>query len=41
MKAIGYIRVSTDEQAKAGFSLEAQAEKVRAYATAKDWELGP
>jgi site-specific DNA recombinase len=39
MKAIGYIRVSTDEQAKDGFSLEAQAEKVRAYATAKGWDL--
>jgi site-specific DNA recombinase len=39
MKAIGYIRVSTDEQARDGLSLEAQEEKVRAYATAKGWDL--
>jgi len=39
MKAIGYIRVSTDEQAREGLSLEAQEEKVRAYAIAKGWRL--
>ena len=39
MKAIGYIRVSTDEQAREGLSLEAQEEKVRAYAIAKGWKL--
>jgi hypothetical protein len=30
MKAIGYVRVSTDKQADFGVSLEAQQEKVRA-----------
>jgi DNA invertase Pin-like site-specific DNA recombinase len=39
MKAVGYIRVSTDEQAKEGLSLDAQEAKVRAYAIAKGWEL--
>lgn len=32
MKAIGYVRVSTDKQAERGVSLEAQAEKIRAMA---------
>ena len=39
MRAIGYIRVSTDEQAETGISLAAQEEKVRAYALAKGWPL--
>jgi DNA invertase Pin-like site-specific DNA recombinase len=41
MKAIGYVRVSTEEQAKHGASLDAQAERIRGYCTAKggDWEL--
>jgi site-specific DNA recombinase len=39
MRAIGYVGVSTDEQATAGVSLSAQAEKIRAYCVAKDWEL--
>jgi len=30
--AIGYVRVSTEDQAREGISLEAQREKVRAYA---------
>lgn len=30
-RAIGYVRVSTEQQASEGVSLEAQAEKVRAY----------
>jgi DNA invertase Pin-like site-specific DNA recombinase len=30
MKALGYVRVSTDKQAERGISLEAQAEKIRA-----------
>ena len=30
-KAAAYIRVSTDEQARTGVSLEAQEEKLRAY----------
>ncbi|MGV8120676.1 MAG: recombinase family protein [Candidatus Xenobiia bacterium LiM19] len=32
MKILGYIRVSTEEQATSGCSLSAQAEKIRAYA---------
>src|SRR5580704_1681528 len=32
MKALGYVRVSTDKQAERGVSLEAQAEKIRAMA---------
>ena len=39
MKAIGYIRVSTSEQATDGLSLGNQAEKIRAYCFAKGWEL--
>jgi len=38
-KAVGYIRVSTEEQAREGISLDAQAERIRALAVAKDWEL--
>jgi DNA invertase Pin-like site-specific DNA recombinase len=33
MKAIGYVRVSTDRQAEQGVSLEAQQAKIRAIAT--------
>ena len=32
MKAIGYIRISTQEQAREGMSLEAQEDKIRKYA---------
>jgi len=38
-KAIGYIRVSTEKQAEHGFSLEAQTEKLKAYAMLYDIEL--
>ena len=38
-KAVGYIRVSTQEQAQEGMSLEAQEERIRAYCTAKGWNL--
>jgi len=38
-KAIGYIRVSTQEQATNGVSLDAQASKIRAYASLYDIEL--
>ena len=34
-----YTRVSTEDQAKEGFSLDAQLEKLRAYCTARDWEI--
>lgn len=39
MRAIGYVRVSTDKQADRGVSLEAQVEKVRAMATLHGAEL--
>lgn len=38
-KAVGYIRVSTDEQARGGVSLKAQEEKLRAYCTLAGLEL--
>jgi len=39
LKAVGYVRVSTDEQAREGQSLEVQASRVAAYCQAKGWEL--
>lgn len=39
MKAIGYVRVSTDKQAEHGVSLEAQEAKVRAMAVVHGAEL--
>lgn len=39
MKAIGYVRVSSDKQADSGLSLEAQAEKIRAYAKVYDLDI--
>ena len=39
MRAIGYARVSTEDQAQAGVSLDFQEEKIRAYCVAKDWDL--
>ena len=39
MKAIGYIRVSTEEQATEGVSLDAQRAKLDAYAVLKGLEL--
>jgi DNA invertase Pin-like site-specific DNA recombinase len=38
-RAVGYVRVSTEEQAREGVSLDAQDAKIRAYATAKDLAL--
>jgi len=38
-KAIGYIRVSTEDQATKGISLAAQAAKVKAYCELYDFEL--
>ncbi len=38
-RAIGYIRVSTDEQTTEGVSLAAQRAKIKAYCTTKDLEL--
>lgn len=37
--AVAYVRVSSEEQAKAGFSLDAQEEKVRAYARLRDLDI--
>jgi len=39
MRAIGYVRVSTDKQADRGVSLEAQQEKIRAMATVHSADL--
>jgi DNA invertase Pin-like site-specific DNA recombinase len=39
MKALGYVRVSTDKQAERGISLEAQAEKIRAMAVVHNAQL--
>ena len=36
-KIAQYTRVSTEDQAREGFSLEAQMEKLRAYCQARDW----
>lgn len=39
MNAAGYVRVSTEEQATSGLSLDAQEEKIRAYAKLNDLNL--
>ena len=39
MKAIGYTRCSTNEQADSGLGLEAQAERIKAYCTMRGSEL--
>jgi len=39
MNAIGYIRVSTEEQSREGVSLEMQSAKIRAYAELNDVEI--
>jgi DNA invertase Pin-like site-specific DNA recombinase len=39
MRVAIYTRVSTEDQAKEGFSLDAQLEKLRAYCTARGWEV--
>lgn len=39
MRVVGYVRVSTDEQAEGGRSLEAQREKVERYAELHGLEL--
>jgi site-specific DNA recombinase len=38
-KALGYLRVSTDEQVASGLSLEAQAQRIQAYADLRGLEL--
>ncbi len=39
MKAIGYVRVSTEEQARGGISLDMQRAKIEAYALLEEMEL--
>jgi DNA invertase Pin-like site-specific DNA recombinase len=39
MKAIGYVRVSTEDQAREGISLDNQGSKIRAYADLNGLEL--
>ena len=39
MKVAIYLRVSTTEQAKEGYSLGAQLERLRNYCRARDWEV--
>lgn len=39
MKAALYIRVSTEEQAKEGFSIPAQLERLKAYCKSKGWRI--
>lgn len=39
MKAALYVRVSTEDQATNGVSLDAQEERLRAYCTARDWQV--
>ena len=39
MKAIGYVRVSTQEQAREGISLEVQEERITNYCNYKGYEL--
>jgi site-specific DNA recombinase len=39
MRAVGYVRVSTDEQAREGCSLDNQEARIRAYSDSQEWEL--
>lgn len=39
IRAIGYVRVSTEEQARVGVSIDAQEERIQALAAAKGWSL--
>ena len=39
VRAVGYVRVSTDQQAQEGVSLEAQKVRIRAHCTSQDIEL--
>jgi len=40
VKVAIYTRVSTEDQAKEGFSLDAQLDKLRSYCKARDWAIG-
>ena len=37
VRAAIYTRVSTEDQAKEGFSLDAQLDKLKSYCKARDW----
>jgi site-specific DNA recombinase len=39
MKVIGYVRVSTNEQAENGVSLKAKEHRIREYCKAQGWQL--
>jgi len=39
LRAVGYLRVSTEEQAKKGISLDAQEKIIRSFIDAKEWKL--
>ncbi len=39
LRAVGYVRVSTEEQGQHGVSLSAQKERVAAYCQSRDWNL--
>ncbi len=39
MRAIGYARVSSEDQVRDGVSLDLQSDKIRGYAALHDWEL--
>ena len=39
MRTAIYVRVSTDEQAKEGYSIRAQIDKLKNYIEIKDWEF--
>jgi site-specific DNA recombinase len=39
MRAVGYARVSSDQQAEEGCSLGVQRQKIKAYTRVKDWTL--
>src|SRR5262247_3665419 len=39
MNVVGYIRVSTEDQAREGVSLAAQRAKIDAYGLVKDWSV--
>jgi len=39
MKTAIYVRVSTEEQAKEGYSIRAQIDKLKSYIQVKDWDF--
>src|SRR5437588_13026900 len=38
-RVVGYCRVSTEEQAREGISLEMQAERIKAFAASQGWTV--